>query len=256
MASESLMAVLTGAMAPLIGLWPFRGLQADDEPHLVGARVELRWPRLQDHAAWARLRAASRAHLTPWEPAWPRDALTLDGFERRLRAHRRDVRDGCGYMFLVFRRDDGELLGGVSLSQVRRGAGASAEIGYWLGQAHGGMGYMTEAVQAVLAHAFDSLQLRRIEAACLPSNTRSKALLLRLGFQREGLARSYLCINGRWRDHELHALLVEEWNPVCPDHDHPAARAGSADPSPSAAPSPVLAALTGVPPSESPAGPA
>ncbi|MFC3226499.1 GNAT family N-acetyltransferase [Marinibaculum pumilum] len=212
MASIPLLTALSGAMTPLFGLWPFRWSQsAADAPLLVGQRVELRWPRSQDHAAWACLRAESRAFLTPWEPAWPNDALTVEGFERRLRAHRRDVRDGTGYMFLVFRRDDGALLGGVSLSQVRRGAGASAEIGYWLGEAHGGRGYMSEAVQAVLRHAFETLQLRRVEAACLPSNVRSKALLVRLGFQREGLARSYLCINGRWRDHELHALLLEDW---------------------------------------------
>ena len=212
MASVPLLTALSGAMMPLFGLWPFRWSQSGGAaPPLVGQRVELRWPTSQDHAAWARLRSESRAFLTPWEPAWPHDALTVEGFERRLRAHRRDLRDGTGYMFLVFRRDDRALLGGVSLSHVRRGAGASAEIGYWLGEAHGGRGYMSEAVQAVLSHAFETLQLRRVEAACLPSNVRSKALLARLGFQREGLARSYLCINGRWRDHELYALLVEDW---------------------------------------------
>ncbi len=198
-------------LAALTGFWRLRSPLAEDGPMLRGSRVCLRWPQAQDHAAWSRLRAESRDHLTPWEPAWPRDALSVEAFQRRLRANRQDVRAGTGYMFLIFRTEDGALLGGASLSQVRRGAGASAEIGYWLGQPHAGQGYMTEAVELLLPHAFETLQLRRLEAACLPDNARSKALLARLGFLREGLARSYLCINGRWRDHELHALLAQDW---------------------------------------------
>lgn len=198
-------------LAALTGLWRLRSTPATAGPVLRGERVHLRWPQAGDHAAWSRLRGESRDHLTPWEPAWPRDALSVEAFRRRLRAHRQDIRTGTGYMFLVFRNADDALLGGASLSQVRRGAGASAEIGYWLGQAHAGQGHMTEAVQLLLAHSYEGLQLRRLEAACLPDNQRSKALLARLGFRREGLARSYLCIAGRWRDHELHALLVEDW---------------------------------------------
>lgn len=200
---------LLAALAPLAAFWPFRAA-VEEGPVLHGPRVYLRWPRATDHAAWAGLRAESRAYLTPWEPAWPADALSPEGYARRLRSHRQDVRNGSGYMFLIFRQHDDVLLGGVSLSQVRRGAGASGELGYWLGQPHAGHGYMTEAVEVLIEHAFGPLRLRRLEAACLPSNIRSKALLARLGFMREGLARSYLCIDGRWSDHELHALLAED----------------------------------------------
>jgi len=187
------------------------GTAREAGPVLQGRRVYLRWPQPGDHPAWARLRERSRDFLVPWEPAWPPDALSLPAFARRLRAHREDSRRGTGYMFLVFRTRDDVLLGGVTVSQLRRGAGASAEIGYWLGREHGGQGYMTEALQALLPHAFRTLSLNRLEAACLPDNLRSKAVLARLGFQQEGLARSYLRINGRWRDHERHALLARDW---------------------------------------------
>lgn len=194
--------------------WPFRGRWGDGGagPILHGGRVYLRWPCQGDHPAWAGLRAASRDFLAPWEPSWPEDALTPAAFARRLRAHREDARKGAGFMFLVFRVGDDALLGGVTLSQVRRGAAASAEVGYWLGREHGGQGYMTEAMEAVLGHVFQGLRLNRLEAACLPENQRSKALLARLGFRQEGLLRAYLRINGRWCDHELHALLAEEWS--------------------------------------------
>ena len=66
---------------------------------------------------------------------------------------------------------------------------------------------MTAAVRAVVPFVFDSLELHRLEAACLPSNTASMRLLERVGFKREGLARQYLRINGDWCDHVLYALL-------------------------------------------------
>ncbi|NJN00832.1 MAG: 30S ribosomal protein S5 alanine N-acetyltransferase, partial [Aquincola sp.] len=53
--------------------------------------------------------------------------------------------------------------------------------------------------------------LRRVQANVLPDNTRSLALLDRLGFAREGLAREYLFIDGAWRDHVLTALVNPQW---------------------------------------------
>ena len=66
---------------------------------------------------------------------------------------------------------------------------------------------MTEALAAVVHHAFAALDLSRIEAACLPENVASRALLDRTGFRYEGVAESYLQINGRWRNHVLYANL-------------------------------------------------
>ena len=70
---------------------------------------------------------------------------------------------------------------------------------------------MTCALPLVLDFAFDRLRLHRIEAACLPSNVPSRALLIRAGFRQEGYARQYLCIGGKWQDHLLFAMLREDW---------------------------------------------
>jgi len=67
---------------------------------------------------------------------------------------------------------------------------------------------MTAAVRLILPFAFDHLKLHRVEAACLPSNAASIALLRRCGFREEGLARRYLRINGQWQDHLLFAQLA------------------------------------------------
>jgi ribosomal-protein-alanine N-acetyltransferase len=69
---------------------------------------------------------------------------------------------------------------------------------------------MTRAVRAAAGYAFETLRLRRIEAACVPNNVPSTRLLETVGFRREGYARQYLCINGVWQDHLLFALLRDD----------------------------------------------
>ncbi|MGF1464231.1 MAG: GNAT family N-acetyltransferase [Maricaulaceae bacterium] len=174
---------------------------------LEGEGVWLRAPRYEDFEAWARLRARSRAFLTPWEPSWPPDDLTRPAFRRRLRRYARDIREGLAYPFFVFRAEDQALAGGCNLSNIRRGVQQTASLGYWVGDPFKRRGLMRAAVTAVLEYAFTDLGLNRIEAACIPCNEPSKALLEALGFRLEGCARRYLKINGAWRDHLLYAKL-------------------------------------------------
>lgn len=174
---------------------------------LEGTRVLLRPPVERDWRAYAELRSASRKFLEPWEPTWPSDALTREAFQRRLARYASDWRDDVGYSFFLYDIETGELLGGVSLSNVRRGVARAGTLGYWVGEAHAGKGHMSEALQLVLGFAYGTLGLHRVEAACLPHNVASRRLLTKLGFREEGLARQYLCINGRWQDHVTHAIL-------------------------------------------------
>ena len=174
---------------------------------LDGKRLYMRPPRGRDWRSWAELREKSRAFLAPWEPTWSVDALSRAAFRRRLRQTALEWHEDGGYGFLIFRRDDDALLGGVNLSNIRRGVAQSANLGYWIGEAYARQGYMTEALQALVLFVFDRLGLHRIEAACLPHNAASRALLLKVGFREEGYARQYLRINGSWQDHVLYALL-------------------------------------------------
>ena len=178
---------------------------------IQGRGVWLRPPLMSDYAPWAELRTLSRAHLTPWEPAWPRDDLTRSAYRRRIRHYQREARDDLGYAFLIFDSDSERLIGGLTLSNVRRGVTQSAMLGYWLGLPHVGKGFMTRAVTAVLPHAFEQLRLHRVEAAAQPTNQRSVGVLKRAGFVEEGLARRYLKINGVWQDHLVFAILAEDW---------------------------------------------
>jgi [ribosomal protein S5]-alanine N-acetyltransferase len=183
---------------------------ADGEAEIHGQAVLLRQPAMSDYQAWAELRAKSRQHLTVWEPQWSRDELTRSAFRRRLRQYQREAKEDLGYAFLIFRRIDYVLLGGLSISNVRRGVSQAASIGYWIGLPHVGRGYMTDAVKAALPFVFVTLGLHRLEAACLPQNHVSARVLQKAGFAREGTARRYLKINGIWQDHDLFALLQDD----------------------------------------------
>ncbi len=183
---------------------------ADAVPIISGDGVELRPPEMHDFEAWAALRERSRAFLAPWEPVWGRDDLSRVSYRARMRRYARDARADAGYPFFIFRQSDDTLIGGLTLGQVRRGVAQAVSLGYWMGEPYAGNGHMTAAVKALAPFVFRTLRLRRIEAACLPNNAASIRLLERVGFEREGYARSYLCIAGAWRDHLLYALLAED----------------------------------------------
>lgn len=175
---------------------------------IAGRTIILRPPSSSDYGAWAELRALSRSHLAPWEPAWAHDDLSRLMFRRRLRAYARDVRDDLGYAFFIIESSSDQLIGGITLSNVRRGSSQSASLGYWIGAPHARRGRMKEAVRTLLPFAFGGLRLHRIEAATMPRNLPSIGVLEACGFEKEGLARGFLKINGQWEDHFLFARIA------------------------------------------------
>jgi ribosomal-protein-alanine N-acetyltransferase len=194
----------------------------DSAVTLRGRGVWLRAPLMGDYAPWAELRALSRDHLTPWEPVWQRDELSRSAFRRRVRYYQRESREDLGYAFLIFSDVDDQLVGGLTLSNVRRGVTQAAVLGYWLGKPFVCRGLMSEAVNAAATFGFDALHLHRLEAATMPNNVPSIRVLERNGFRREGFARRLLKINGVWEDHVLHALLSDDAHAGADAGDHSA----------------------------------
>ncbi len=170
-------------------------------------RMTLRPPRHADFRAWAELRSASRDFLREWEPVWAADHLSRKGFTSRVYWARRSIRRGTALPVFLIRRADQALLGALTLSSIRRGPAQAGTTGYWIGAPHARQGYMREALEAMVHHAFTRLDLSRLEAGCLPENSASRGLLEKVGFKYEGVAQSYLQINGRWRNHVLYANL-------------------------------------------------
>lgn len=178
-----------------------------EQVRIETARMTLRLPRSGDFAAWTGLRRESAAFLKPWEPVWSRDHLTKKSFSTRVYSASRAVEAGTGLPLFMIRREDSVLLGAITLDNIQRGPSQCGTLGYWTGQPYARQGCMLEAVEAVVHHAFTSLDLSRVQAGCLPENTASRALLEKAGFKYEGVAQSYLQIAGRWRTHVLYAKL-------------------------------------------------
>lgn len=182
----------------------------DAASDLIYGRVRLRHPMPEDYEDWAALRRESRAFLVPWEPSWGAQDLTRTAYRQRLRAYARAIAAGDSYPFFIYLRERGPLIGGLTLSNVRRGVTQSCALGYWIGAPFARHGYMGDAVKAALRFAFTTLHLNRVEAACVPSNEASRRLLHKTGFREEGCARSYHQINGVWEDHLLFAILASD----------------------------------------------
>lgn len=177
------------------------------KPRIETERMSLRLPQHADYRDWAGLRADSAAFLTPWEPVWSGDHLSRKAFTNRIYWANRAEAQGTALPLLLIRRQDQALLGAITLDNIRRGPVQAGTLGYWIGEPFARQGYMREAILAVVHHAFTTLDLSRIEAACLPENTASRGVLEKTGFKYEGVAQSYLQIAGRWRNHVLYAAL-------------------------------------------------
>src|SRR5215470_1360051 len=118
---------------------------AETLPVIDGEGVYLRQPQMSDFPEWAALREKSRAFLEPWEPIWPADDLTRGAFRRRLKRYAEDQRTDQAYSFFIFRADSDVLVGGVTLSNVRRGVAQASSLGYWMGAPYARQGLMSRA---------------------------------------------------------------------------------------------------------------
>lgn len=129
--------------------------------------------------------------------------------EQWIGSHTSAAVEGRLYTFALERREDGALLGAIGVTPDARHR--RAEIGYWLGVAYWGRGYMSEAARRVTAFGFADLGLRRVQATCLPRNPASARVMEHIGMRREGLLRGYVCKDETQEDILMYAFLREDW---------------------------------------------
>ncbi len=154
-------------------------------------------------------------HLKPWDPARPASFWEPVVFAKSVQAWVQNCENGLAVRWLVQRLDAAvdECIGCVNFSNIVGKPFQACTLGYSLDHAHTGRGYMQEALAAAIAHMQQSRHMHRIMANHLPHNAKSAATLAALGFEREGYARDYLQIDGRWQDHVLTALTTPEMPP-------------------------------------------
>ena len=136
------------------------------------------------------LRRGGEGFLREWEPSWSSDHFSRRAFRNRVYWAWRARDEGRALALFLIRREDARLMGAITLDNIRRGPSQSAQVGYWIGPEFARQGLMREALAAVVHHAFTVLDLSRIEAACLPENVASRALLERSGFSTRAWPRA------------------------------------------------------------------
>lgn len=153
----------------------------------------------------------NRAHLSPWEPPFPKGLFTNAFWERRLVQNQQEYRSGKSMRLVLIDKQapHGPIVGLANFTQFVRGAFMACTLGYSIDQDAQGKGLMFEALTRALEHVFDDLEMHRVQANYIPTNERSGRLLRRLGFAVEGYARDYIFINGAWRDHILTARIAD-----------------------------------------------
>ncbi len=157
----------------------------------------------EDAAELAALYAANRDFLAPYEPIRPDDFFTAAGQRERLE---RQVAGGV-HPFAIL---DGDAIAGtINIFHVVRESLQSCTIGYWIDRARNGRGLASGAVEDAVAYAFAELELHRVEAATLLDNVASQRVLEKAAFERIGIARRFLFINGEWRDFVLFQRVAD-----------------------------------------------
>ncbi|MGW5521068.1 GNAT family N-acetyltransferase [Gordonia sp. NPDC003950] len=173
--------------------------------------VSLRPVKLRDGKDWSDLRIRNQNSLLPWEPSgtgsWA-SRHQVSSWPPLFSVLKSEAKRGTLLPFVI--ELDGRYVGQLTVGNIQRGAVRTAWIGYWIDAAHAGQGITTAAVALGVDHCFGAVGLHRLEATVQPENAASQAVLMKVGFRREGLLERYMDVNKRWRDHYLFGFTVEE----------------------------------------------
>lgn len=150
---------------------------------------------------------SNREHLAPFEPRREEDFYDIESWKANLLKSLSAFKCNVSVCLAALNHDRSKMLATCNFTGIVRGPFNACYMGYSVAQKFQGSGLMYEVAAASIKYMFENVRIHRIMANHMPDNVRSERLLKRLGFDREGYARNYLKINGRWRDHILNALV-------------------------------------------------
>jgi RimJ/RimL family protein N-acetyltransferase len=169
-------------------------------------RLTIRAPRAGEGVEVNAAVLESIEELQRWMP-WATPVPTVENTEAYTRQARAKfiAREELAMRF--FLKASGEFVGASGL-MVRGWDVPAFEIGYWVRRRFAGQGYVTEAVRAIAAMAFEVLHAERLVIRCDDQNERSWRVAERCGFVLEGLhRRDSRTPGGELRDTRLYARL-------------------------------------------------
>lgn len=176
-----------------------------------GRTCYIRTLAVDDAEEMVQLLVRNREYWAIYEPRHPDSYFTAMAQREKIRESIYQARENREYSFGVFELATDQMVGHISIYGIKRLPFLSALAGYSIDESVTGKGIATEAVKLVLTFGFEELRLHRIEAYVSPRNPGSIRVLEKNGFQREGLLREFLYINGEWEDHYQYAMLEREF---------------------------------------------
>lgn len=187
---------------------PFRILPAPGSLSIETSRLFLRPIEARDAAAMSGYRGDPEVcRFLPFEP---QSAEDIDARYRRLYGSTSLEGENGAVLCVVIRREDGALIGDVTLFDLDPVHG-TAEIGWAIHPAASGQGFATEAVEAMLGAAFDTFGVRRVVARVDAENVASTRLARRVGMREESHLVENEWFKGRWSSELTFGILAREW---------------------------------------------
>lgn len=172
-------------------------------------RLVLTPPVFDDAEAMLDYRKRNRLSFAPWEPSRDDNFYTLHAIHARIRAMNQHMLDQQALHLIMRTHDCAQVIAECGFTNIVRGPFQACHLGFSICRSYQGQGLMAEGLRSAIDFVFAELGLHRVMANYRPENQRSRKLLQRLGFEEEGRARSYLKIDGLWRDHILTSLINE-----------------------------------------------
>lgn len=179
--------------------------------YLEGATCYLRTLNVNDAPDLAELVYRNKRYWSIFEPLHRDEYYTTVVQREKIRESLMLLQEKREYSFGIFAHGTGQMIGSISLYSLKRMPFSSGLIGYSIDENFTGKGIASESVYLVKKVGFEQIQLNRIEAYVSPRNLGSMKVLDHNGFQREGLLRKLLFINGKWEDHYMYASLSDDF---------------------------------------------
>lgn len=173
-------------------------------------RLVIRPLRVSDHRAWCDALDAAGKRRTQYDLDYAKPSLRLKSkIIVSVRRHQRYAREDDSYIWNVFRKSDGALVGWMDISTIKRDRYKMANFGYYIMSHQRGKGYGTEAARRLVKAGFEDLGFHRLEAATDPENKPSIALAKGIGLHDEGIKKHYWFQNNRWEDQRVFIAVPE-----------------------------------------------
>ena len=176
---------------------------------LTGNKIFIRFFENTDAESLLDLHLRNCELFQKYSPTFDHDFYTLDSKSKHINNSIKQREEDKNYSFGIYLKDNGKLVGDVSLYHISRGALQRCLIGYSLDKQYNGRGYTTEAVSLAVEFAFNELKLHRVDAGVMLRNIGSMRVLEKVGFHREGIEQKGVKINGQWEDHQIFAIISD-----------------------------------------------